>query len=236
MKPTFAVLAAALLSAATLLGEAALAAPIVPDRPSLSTGPEALEAGIFQLELGSRFAGGQLASAGFEGLQRFGLVPGLELRVSSPLAVSGTSAFSSVSLGAKAQFLEGYLLSLGALGAVELSPLGPSTTQASMLATLGLPAGYGLTVNVGPSWSGASLDWIGSALLAYDSGDLWQAFAEVGRFQDPAGSALGWGADAGLQVLVSEDVSWDVAVLKGLSPEVPDWAFTSGFSVRWGSR
>ncbi len=236
MKSTIGPIMAAMLAASSLFCGEASAAPIVPDRPSLSTGPETLEAGIFQLELGTRFAGGALASAGFEGLQRFGLVPGLEFRVSSPLAVSGTSAFSSVSLGAKAQFLEGYLLSLGALGTVELSPQGPSTSQASLLATLGLPAGYGLTLNVGPSWSGASLDWIGSALLAYDSGDLWQVFAEVGRFQDPAGSALGWGADAGLQVLVSEDVGWDIAVLKGLSPEAPDWAVTSGFSVRWGSR
>jgi hypothetical protein len=215
-----------------LAGEAA-AAPIIADRPSISTGPEVLDAGIFQLEAGSRFSGGSLASAGFEVTQRFGLIPGLEFRVGTPLIVASGATSSSVSLGAKAQFLEGYLLSLGALGSVELSPQGTSP-QAAFLATLGLPAGYALTVNAGPAWSASGLEWTGAALLAYDSGNLWQAFGEVARYQDLAGTGTGWGADAGLEVLVTEDLIWDVAVLRGLSPEVPVWAVTSGFALRWG--
>ncbi|MNX15760.1 hypothetical protein D3C86_456120 [compost metagenome] len=211
-------------------------AAIVPDRPSLSTGPEALDAGILQLEVGSRFAGGTAPAAGFEAVQRFGLIPGLEFRVGAPLSVSGTTATSGMSLGAKAQFLEGYLLSLGALGNVDMSPQGPSSTQAALLGTLGLPANLSLTFNAGPSWSASGVEWTGALLLGYDPGDLWQVFGEIARYQDSAGSAVGWGADAGLSVRVTEDVIWDLAILKGLSPEVPDWAVTSGFALRWGSR
>ena len=211
-------------------------AAIVPDRPSLSTGPEVLDAGILQLELGSRFAGGATPAVDFEVVQRFGLIPGLEFRVGAPLIVSGTTAKSGMSLGAKAQFLEGYLLSLGALGTVDMSPQGPSSTQAALLGTLGLPANLALTFNAGPSWSASGVEWTGALLLGYDLGDLWQVFGEVARYQDPASNGVGWGADAGLSVRVTEDVIWDLAVLKGLSPEAPDWAVTSGFSVRWGSR
>lgn len=235
MKKTFAPLLATLAVVSPLMGASADAA-IVPDRPSLSTGPEVLDAGIFQLELGSRFAGGTSPAAGFEALQRFGLIPGLEFRVGAPLSVSGTSASSGMTLGAKAQFLEGYLLSLGALGTVEMGPQGPSSPQAALLGTLGLPADLSLTFNAGPSWSASGVEWTGALLLGYDPGDLWQVFGEVARYQDPAGSGVGWGADAGLSVLVTEDVIWDFAVLKGLSPEAPDWAVTSGFAIRWGSR
>ncbi len=230
MSKTLASLAAACLL--LLPVEAAGAAPIIPDRPSLSTGPEVLAPGLLQLELGSRFTGGSGATSGFEATQRFGLIPGLEFRVGMPLSVGAAQTSSSVSLGGKAQFLEGYLLSLGALGAVEMSPQG-SNSQAAFLATLGLPANFALTVNAGPIWSG-SLDWTGALLLAYDPGTLWQGFVEVARYQDTAGSGMGLGADMGLEVLVSEDVIWDLAVLKGLSPEVPEWGVTSGFSIRWG--
>ena len=213
---------------------APVSAAIIADRPSIATGPEVVEAGIFQLELGTRFAGGPAGSVGFEGVQRFGLIPGLEFRVGAPLTVGATTTSSSMSMGAKAQFLSGYLLSLGALAAVEMSPQG-SATQAAFLGTLGLPAGWSLTVNAGPSWSASELDWSGALLLDYNPGDLWQVFGEVARYQDAAGSRMGWGADMGLSVLVTEDLIWDLALLKGLSPEVPDWAVTSGFSLRWGS-
>lgn len=230
MKKSLAMLMAAVW-ALSPIGPAA-ADPIVADRPSMSTGPEVVEAGILQLELGTRFAGGRNPAAGFEATQRFGLIPGLEFRMAAPLTVGGSATTSSVSLGAKAQFLEGYLLSLGALGAVELSPQG-SSSQASLLATMGLPAGFSLTLNGGPTWS-TGLDWAGALLLGYDSGDLWQAFVEAARYQDSAGSGMGWGVDAGLEVLVAEDVLWDVAVLRGLTPEAPDWAVTSGVALRWG--
>ncbi len=233
MKKHLVPLSIAMLAVSPLLAREAAAASIIPDRPSLSTGPEVLDAGIFQLEAGSRFTGGAMSSAGFEVTQRFGVIPGWEFRMTTPVTVASSTTASSVSLGAKTQFLEGYLLSLGALGSVEFSPQG-SSPQAAFLATLGLPAGYALTVNAGPVWSASGLDWTGAALLGYDSGNLWQAFGEVARYQDPASKGTGWGADAGLQVLVTEDVIWDVAVLRGLSPEVPDWAVTSGFSLRWG--
>lgn len=218
------------------LGAPASAA-IIADRPSLSTGPEALDAGIFQLELGTRYAGGTAAGAavGFEAVQRFGLIPGIEFRVGAPLTVGSAATESSMMLGTKWQFLSGYLLSLGALAEVELSPLGGGT-QAALLGTLGLPAGFSLTVNAGPVWSASSLDWSGVFMLGYDSGDLWQAFGEVARYSDSAGNGMGLGADLGLSVLVTEDLVWDLALLKGLSPEVPDWGVTSGFSLRWGSR
>lgn len=210
-------------------------AAIAPDRPSVAIAPSALEAGILQLEIGSRFAGGATPAVGFEATQRFGLIPGLELRMTTPLQISAAASDSSVSLGAKAQFLEGYLLSLGALGTVTLSPKDRPAMQGAFLGTLGLPAGFSLTVNLGPAY-GASVEWLGAACLSFASGNLWQAYGEVARYQDAAGSGTGWGADAGLQVLITEDVSWDVAVLRGLSPEVPDWAVTSGVSWRWGAR
>jgi len=226
----------AALAASFLLGAPASAA-IIADRPSLSTGPEALDAGIFQLELGTRYAGGPAtgAAAGFDAVQRFGLIPGLELRVGAPLTVSGATAASSMTLGAKWQVLSGYLLSLGALAEADLNPLGGGT-QAAFLGTLGLPAGFSLTVNAGPVWSASSLDWSGALLLGYDSGELWQVFGEVARYSDSAGNGMGLGADLGLSVLVTEDLVWDLALLKGMSPEVPDWGVTSGFSLRWGSR
>lgn len=234
MKSPLASLLAALGLLAPLAGAASAA--IIPDRPSLSTGPEVLDPGIFQLELGTRFSQGPAGAVELEGLQRFGLIPGLEFRVGTPVTVSGTNTVSNMELGAKAQFLEGYLLSLSALGSVGLSSQGPATTQVALLGTMGLPAGLAMTFNAGPTWSPSGLDWSGALLLGYDSGNLWQAFGELARYQDPAGSAMGWAADMGLEVLVTEDVIWDLAVLKGLSPEVPDWAVTSGFSLRWGNR
>lgn len=210
-------------------------AAIAPDRPSVATGPSTLEAGILQVEVGSRFAGGATPAVGFEAMQRFGLIPGLELRMTTPLQVSAGATGSSFSLGAKTQFLEGYLLSLGALGMVTMSPQDAPAMQASLLGTLGLPAGCSLTVNLGPAY-GMGLEWLGAACLTFDSGNLWQAYGEIARYQDAAGSGTGWGADAGLQVLITEEVSWDVAVFRGLSPELPDWALTSGVSWRWGAR
>lgn len=210
------------------------AEPLRADRPSLSTGPLTLPAGILQLEIGTGFATGDRPAVQSELSQRFGLVPGLEFRMRAPLEVSGLEATSRLSLGAKAQFLEGYLLSLGALGSLELSPDANPSTQASMLATLGLPRGFALTLNAGPVLAPSGLDWSGAALLSYDPGDLWQVFGEIARLRE-AGAAR-WGADVGLSVLVSDDVSWDLSLFKGLTGGGTDWAVSSGFALRWGVR
>lgn len=227
-----ALAAAGLLVLAT--GEA-WASAVIADRPSLSTGPEVLAPGLLQLEWGARYTGGTASigsAAGFEVTQRFGLIPGLEFRTTLPVTLESTQTLSSLAMGVKAQFLEGYLLSVGALGGVEWSPRG-NGAQAALLATLGLPANFSLTLNAGPVYEGA-WDWMGTLLLGYDPKTLWQGFVELGRYQDPAGVGMGLAVDAGLSVLVSEDVVWDVAVLKGLTPEVPDWGVTSGVSLRWG--
>lgn len=233
MKLSLAPFAAILLAASLLPAQGAAAAAIRSDRPSFSTGPEVLDAGIFQLEAGSRFTGGSTPSSGFEVLQRFGLVPGLEFRALSPIDISASPA-SSMALGLKAQFLSGYLFSLGALGLVELGSQGRIAPQAALLATLGLPAGFSLTLNAGPSWRTSGADWSAAALLGYDSGNLWQAYAEVARTPQSSGGGMSMAADAGLQVLVTEDLVWDLALVKGLGPEVADWGVTSGFSIRWG--
>lgn len=207
------------------------------DRPRIHVSPMAVKPGVLQLELGGRAAWGGSASTGLDLTQRFGLIPGLELRMRVPMTTAGSVSSPRFGWGAKWQVLEGYLLSLGALANVDLDALGQPTSHAWGLATLGLPAGFALTLNGGPHAGPLGLTWTGAAALGYDSGDLWRLHGEVARCPDPGtGSAVGWAMTTGLQALVTRDVLWDVSVFRGLTPEHSDWSLTSGFAVRWGSR
>lgn len=208
------------------------AAPLLADRPSMATGPQVLAPGILQLEIGSGFAAGALPAVQTELSQRFGLVPGWEVRMRTPFAVSGLDTRSGMELGTKAQFLEGYLLSLAGLAMLQLGPHVNPSVQGALLATLGLPHDLALTLNVGPTWASQGLDWFGALQVGYDSQELWQAYGELARV--PAGQSATTAVGAGLSVLVTDDASWDVSVTRGL--DAPDWTFASGFAVRWGAR
>lgn len=229
----------ALLMLALLAGFAAtpaVAQAMASDRPRIAISPTIVKPGVLQLELGGRGAWGTKASTGLELTQRFGLIPGVELRMRVPMTAVGTGMAPSTGWGAKVQVLEGYMLSLGALANVDLDAQGQATSHAWGLATLGLPAGLALTVNGGPHAGPLGLAWTGTAALGYDSGDLWRLHGEVACHPAPGTGAVGWGMDAGLQALVTRDVLWDVSLFRGLTPEVPGWALSSGFAVRWGSR
>jgi hypothetical protein len=40
--------------------------------------------------------------------------------------------------------------------------------------------------------------------------------------------------DAGFKYLLTKDIQWDIALLKGLAAGSPDWYLTSGLSMCWG--
>lgn len=260
MGPAFRAMA---LAALVLAGAAPAGAedvpPIEPSRPSRSTGARTVPPGTLQLETGVEYAhtrvGGEPDERSFsvQATLRLGVTDRLELRVDGEPLVRLRGADDDTGPGdlvvaAKYRVLvpdEGSpwpALSLQPSVKIPIArqPIGSERVDAGVLAiaTLDLPAGFGLDVNAGLTAVGQPhgylLQGFGAASIQRDLvPERLSGFAEVfvlsredrdGRHQA--------GVDAGLVYRITRTLAADVGIETTFSGRGPEYALRAGLSVR----
>jgi hypothetical protein len=219
--------------------------PIATDRPDIAETSQSVGQGVYQLEqaVQSEIAGG-VATLGFPSLHRFGLSERFELRLETPLVGlgAGKPSFTELAVGGKYHLLDGGELgtwpSVALLAHANLTDTGGIEPIAKVLLDTALPLGLDLGVNLGATLAPGSTVPTGifAAAVSYELTEPLRLYGELAGEQPFGAGGAVLGVDGGLVYLVNDDLQLDFAAYRGLTAGAPEWAVTSGLSVRWSAR
>ena len=191
---------------------AVLAEHIHSDAPDAATGTFCVPPGVYQIEQNAQVdVAAGVPSFGLPSLHRFGIVPGFELRLESPIIAytqAGGVARDWVALEGKwnvASFLPDYLPTLALFGFARLEPTNTITPAAALLTDIQLPLETGLNANLGGEFpsSGAKLTYAASFAHRLFAPE-WAIYGEVAGDWSPSGG-LGVGVDGGFKYRIGDD-------------------------------
>lgn len=234
--------------------------PFVVERPSVSTPPDIVGRGFWQVEAGVQWQRDAITDDESlttltlpNSIVRLGVSRRLELRVATTGLVSTrareareTSA-TDIELGVKYQVASqaGLGVDLSLVPMVSLPTGGASSSRnadPSVIVTANRAIGAaGLNLNL--KWSAPSigddassrarvLDW--SAVLAFPVRGSWSAFVEgVATDVDTAEVPTQWVANAGLGRQIGANLLLDAYGGVGLNDTAPDWTIGAGFGWRF---
>ena len=212
---------------------------IVSDRPDIAESSLTVSAGTYQVEQGIlvNTVDGE-TSVLLPSLHRFGLGHHLEFRIESPIvSMAATNpAFDGAAVGFKWHVQDGGTLgqppSLALYLHGDISPDGEVVPIAKALVDTSLPSNIDLGINVGGSLTRGvrepKFDYAVS--FGRDLTDRVRIFAEGAGSRSL--SAREFGVDAGVLVLLSDNVQWDMSARQSLQGGA-GWYISSGLSARF---
>lgn len=256
-------LALALLSAHSSLGAQPATEPLVPDRPGLYCGSLTVPKGFLHVETGLAF---QRDEAGPETDKLFttpivfraGLSRRIEFRVATPgftrakRTGPGLEAteegFGAATLGVKWRFADGgedggrpsmaLLFNLGLPVGSDFAR--PAKVEPGFVwaADIGLPAGLGLSTNLGVTARFDAVERDRFAELFFAAALGRSISDQAGLFVEIAGTRPEDGdsqvvVDGGVTYLVNPDVQLDFSATRGLNRQTADWVLSGGISLRF---
>jgi hypothetical protein len=229
-----------------------------PDRPGVSTSPQTVTRGAFQLETGVDYSRERSAGEPNEhrtavaALARYGLLDGVELRLALEAIVflrgpDDATNVGDLLLAAKIRVLEGQDGSarpaFSLLPTIKLptapDPIGSEKVDISLAALMGWSFGrLSLTGNAGIGAIGQDNGYLvqGQVIgaVAWEAIDKLSLLGEV--FWNSPEERHGddfVGATAGVSYRVTRDVAVDAAVIVSLAGRGPDYRIQSGITVRF---
>lgn len=249
------VLLPLILLACIQLTQAQEKPPLVTDRPDQTEAPVLVPRGALQIETG--FAIESDKAGGFENknttlnttLTKYGVNEFFELRLITeflkeeqiqPIKLKATG-LAPVALGLKMKLADekGFWPQAAMIGHINLRKTDGDLQASNSFMDFRFTFSHGLTdrlnlsYNVGAEWGGETPDaaFLYTLSFAYAVSDRVGAFIEGYSFF-PETSKADNRADAGVTVLLSDMIQWDVSAGIGLSENAPDNFISTGLSVR----
>lgn len=224
-------------------------AQISTDRPGLGYNPATVDRGTLQVELGLPSAAAtasgdvDVQSYSFPVALRFGVVPGLELRLGTSLyeavrtetggqsRADGEIGFDVLQAGAKLNLAAQTGFDVALLPSVYIPAEGGDVGFSGVaVAAWSLPYGFGLSTAAGFFAQGGDVNGDFVAVLGRSLADRVSGYVEAAAY--PADGTTPAYAGAGLAFLVSPDLQLDAHFDRGLTDDADDWLFGAGLSFR----